>query len=316
MVKFSVIVPVYNVEKYLDGCLQSILNQTYQNYEVIIVNDGSVDGSQFIIDKYVNLDKRFKTFIKENTGVSDTRNFGVKKATGDYFIFIDSDDTINQDLLDELNKEIEQNKEVDLIKYQIQVISGSNNKCNETELFSNLDGESAFARLLLNDLFVTPVTYAYRRKFWLLNNFSYAKGRIHEDYGLTPYVVIKAKNVSAISYIGYNYFIRENSIMTDNSKEKLLKKNKDCLYHFDKLINMIRLDESISNDSKKLFNSYMANGLINRTVLLKGKLLKEYMKEIKVRNLYNYLIDDTIMRKLKKIFFRLFPRIYIKFFIK
>ena len=102
--KFSIIVPVYNVEKYLEKCLESILNQTFKDFEAIIVNDGSTDNSQEIIDKYVNKDQKiFKSFKKENGGLSDARNFGIERAKGEYIVFLDSDDYIDENLLNTLN---------------------------------------------------------------------------------------------------------------------------------------------------------------------------------------------------------------------
>lgn len=97
--KFSIVIPVYNVEEYIDKCLNSVLNQTYKDFEVIIVNDGSPDNSIQIIDRYVKMDDRFKVYSKENGGLSAARNFGVKKVSGDYLIFLDSDDYIEKDLL-------------------------------------------------------------------------------------------------------------------------------------------------------------------------------------------------------------------------
>ena len=92
--KISVIVPVYNVEKYLKQCLDSIVNQTYKNLEIIIVNDGTKDNSMKIVEEYLQ-DKRIKVINKENGGLSSARNIGIKEATGDYISFIDSDDYIS-----------------------------------------------------------------------------------------------------------------------------------------------------------------------------------------------------------------------------
>ena len=96
--KFSIIVPVYNVENYVDKCIKSILNQTYKNYEVIIINDGSTDNSLNIINKYKN-NKKIKIITQKNKGLSNARNNGMKMATGDYLLFIDSDDYIEDKLL-------------------------------------------------------------------------------------------------------------------------------------------------------------------------------------------------------------------------
>lgn len=313
MVKFSIIVPVYNVEKYLEDCLNSILNQAYENFEVIVVNDGSQDNSQDIINKFVKKDSRVKSFKKKNGGVSDTRNYGISKALGDYFIFVDSDDTINDRLLEKLNEEIGKNKDIDLVKYQIQMTDKE--PVEEFKTFEMLNGEEAFLELLKDDLFVSPVTYAYRLEYFKSKKFKYEVGRVHEDFGLTPLIVISADKVSAIDYVGYNYIVRENSIMTNNSIERLIKKNEDSLFHYDRMMEFIE-NKKFSDYTTKIFKSYISNGLINRTVLLDDKLLKDYINELKSRKVGNNLIDDTLLRKLKKMLFKLSPSLYIKLFVK
>lgn len=97
---FSIIVPVYNVEKYLDQCLESILRQTFKDFECIIIDDGSPDNSNIIIDKYVKLDQRFKVIHQKNMGISAARNAGLDIAKGDYIVFVDSDDYIADDYLE------------------------------------------------------------------------------------------------------------------------------------------------------------------------------------------------------------------------
>lgn len=313
MTKISIIVPVYNVEKYIEQCFKSILKQTFDDYEVIVVNDGSPDNSQEIIDKYVEKDKRFKSFKKKNGGLSSARNYGVKKAKGEYLVFVDSDDDIHKDLLKKINEEIERNK-VDVIKYGIKIID-KEPRTEISELFHNITGEEAFPKLIKESLFVTAWSYAYNRKYWLDNKFEYAEGRIHEDYGLTPYVVIKAQSVSSIDIAGYNYYIRENSIMSSNNEAKLIKKNEDCLVQFDNLINLINTTH-ISDESKNLFRSYMSNGLINRCVLLNDKLLENYIKELKNRKLHQYLLTNTFARKVKMLCFKYFTNLYIKLYVK
>lgn len=313
MAKYSVIVPVYNAEMYLRDCLDSILKQSYKDFELLLVNDGSTDNSQDIIDEYVKKDSRVKSFKKKNEGIGTTRNFGISKAKGEFFIFIDSDDTVNSDLLREVDKELSNYPDLDLVKYQIQVID-KETTCDKTELFSNVDGEEAFKRLINNELFVTPVTYAYRRDYFNDNKFTYIPGRVHEDYGLTPFVVVNASKVSAIDYVGYNYLIRENSIMTDNSSPKARKKAEDSLYQFDRLIEMINKDDKISEDTKKVFRSYVANGLITKCAALGGDLFESMLKEVKKRDLAQYLLNDTLGRKMKKIVYKIMPKVYMKKF--
>lgn len=311
--KFSVIVPVYNVEKYIKDCIDSILNQSYDNFEVIIVNDGSPDDSQKIIDEYVKKDKRVKSFIKENGGLSDARNYGVKEATGDYILFVDSDDTINKDLLLELNKVAD--KDIDIIRFQMLKINDNETICDRCDSFKKISGEEAFIKLTKTSLFVTACSSAYRLEFWNENKYQYAKGKYHEDFGLTPLVYISAKYVSCIDYEGYNYFLRENSIMTNNDDSKLIKKNEDCLYHYKYLMDSIK-NVNVSNNGIKYYKSFISNAMINRCDILEGKILKEYIKELKNEKVGSNLLDDTISRKLKKLVFNLCPNFYVKHYVK
>ena len=98
----SIIVPIYNVEQYVDKCIQSILNQTYQNLEIILVDDGATDRSGSIADSYAAKDKRIKVLHKENGGISDARNYGLDHVTGDYILFVDSDDFIENTMCERL----------------------------------------------------------------------------------------------------------------------------------------------------------------------------------------------------------------------
>lgn len=313
MIKFSIIVPVYNVEEYIADCLDSILKQSYDNYEVIVVNDGSPDNSQDIIDKYVKKDKRIKSYIKKNGGLSDARNFGVKKAKGDYLVFLDSDDTINDRLLEELNK-VDNN--VDIIRYQVNKIDKDNSYVNKSEVFDLKNGEEAFISLINNDWFVSACSSAYRREYFVKNKYEYPLGKLHEDFGVTPFIYINAKKVTSIDYVGYNYYFRDNSIMNSNNMDKIKRKNNDCLYHFDRLKEMI--DKSkVSDRGRKYYMSFISYTLINRINIIRDKdMLDEYLGELKKRKVDSYLIDDTIPRKLKKLLFKVSPKVYIKLFVK
>ncbi len=312
MARFSIIVPVYNVEDYLRNCLDSILNQSYEDYEVIVVNDGTKDNSQDIIDEYVKKDNRVKGYKKKNGGLSDARNFGVGKAKGDYLLFLDSDDSINNLLLEELNKEIEKNHP-EMIRFQVVKV-GKDKEEDKSALFENKTGPEAFRLLANNDYFVTAWSCVYERDFWMKNKFEYTLGVYHEDYGLTPYVYMKAKKLSSIDYVGYNYYVRDNSIINDKNIEKEKKKNSDVLKLFDLNMDVIDKDKNVDLVDKAYFRSYMANGLITKWKVQEGELFTEFYKEIKKRGLYMYLLDDTLPRKIKKILFRLVTKYYIKIF--
>lgn len=127
MIKYSFIVPVYNTEKYLKKCLDSLVNQTFDNFEIIIVNDGSIDKSSEIIKKYKEKYSNIKSIEQKNQGLSMARNNGVKKASGDYLIFVDSDDYIETNLLEEVDKVIGDN---DILRFQIALIDENSDKKN------------------------------------------------------------------------------------------------------------------------------------------------------------------------------------------
>ena len=122
--KVSIIVPVYNVERHLNKCLDSLVNQTLKNIEIIIVNDGSLDNSQLIINEYSNKYKNIRTFIKKNGGLSDARNYGLKKAKGEYVLFVDSDDYIALDSCERLYNTAKQDDVDVLIGNYIKVDNG------------------------------------------------------------------------------------------------------------------------------------------------------------------------------------------------
>lgn len=313
MIKFSIIIPVYNVEKYIKDCLESVLIQTYDNFEVIVVNDGSTDNSQDIIDKYVKKDKRIKSFIKKNGGLSDARNYGVSKCNGDYIVFLDSDDTINKDLLRSISDNLKNDE--DIVRFQINKISTDNEYVDCSDTFVNVSGEEAFKRLIKNSWFVTAVSCAYKTNFWKENNFLYPLNRTHEDFGLTPYVYMKSGSVTAIDYVGYNYYFRENSITTSKDESKIIKRCNDCLANYDDLLKMIEND-NISEYGLSLYKSYISNSLITFIKIVPKDELKKYLNELKKRNIGDNLIDDTFIRKIKKMIYKFNPKLYVLLFVK
>ena len=117
----SVIIPIYNSEKYIKKCIESIINQTYKNIEVILINDGSTDNSEEICNQYASEDGRIKVINTTNKGVSASRNIGLKNATGDYISFIDCDDYVDKDLYLDVITTIKEHKDIDLIKYQFSL---------------------------------------------------------------------------------------------------------------------------------------------------------------------------------------------------
>ena len=305
MPKFSIIMPGYNVEDYIERAVNSVLNQTEKDFELIIVNDGSTDNTKKICDEFK--DKKIKIVHKKNGGLSDARNEGVKKATGEYLIFIDSDDYWDKDLLKEINKSLD--NDPDLVRFQIREVTDKNEKTDYKEkTFKNKSGEEAFDLITKYHFVENAWAYAIKREYYLKEKFAFKKGTIHEDYGLTPLIIIKASKVNSISYIGYNYCIRSNSLMTSSDYEKVKKKVKDFYEHY------LFLNEEIDkvNVNKTIFKSFIANSVILKICELKGKDYKEYKNRLKEDKVIDNILSDSLGRKIKKLIIKMSPKIYSK----
>lgn len=310
--KFSIIVPVYNVEKFLDKCLNSICAQTHSDFEVIVVNDGSTDNSQAIIDRHVYKDVRFKSYIKSNGGLSDARNFGIAKATGDYLLFIDSDDYINNKLLENINNIII-TYPYDVIKFNITMVDEAGNNIGKSYKPS-YNGAASIRQVVDSNFFQPAPGYVYNLKFWKDNNFEFATLRVHEDFGLIPYIVAKANNIYMLDYDGYNYVQRDGSIT--NGGTKAVRRATDMLYHFDFLVKQIEPLVDINSYDKKYLLSFIANNTISILRFLDKKDLPHFISEMNKRHMYKYMLNDTIIRKIKKYIIKVNLTLYVKLFIK
>ncbi len=302
MPKFSIIIPAYNIEKYIDKCLKSVFNQTYTDYEVIVTDDGSTDQT---VEKIKNYDVKF---IENNhVGVSEARNIAIKKAQGEYLVFLDSDDWWDKDLLKHLASSSKNNP--DLIRFQMRTVTETGEKKDFKEAaFTGKSGEEAFSLVTKFHFVDAACCYAIKRDYYVEEKFAFAKGRVHEDYGLMPLIIIKAKSVNCISYVGYNYFRRTESIMNNPDYNWIKKKTEDCYYHYFKLIEEI----DKTNLDSKVFKSFIANTLILKICSLNKKDYKEYKKKLKKNNVYDNILADTFSRKVKKQLLKVSPKLYYK----
>lgn len=209
--KISIIVPVYNVEKYLSDCLESIIHQTYKNIEIILVNDGSTDISGAICDEYATKDNRIKVIHKKNGGLSDARNAGVKIMTGQFVTFVDSDDVISsrfcEIMLHNLFKYHAEIVECEFFKFDEVVKEHTNNK-KKVEICGT---EKALKHLILNDIKQIVCSKLYSR--YVVDGVSFEVGRKHEDEFWIHQVLGKANKIIKISDILYFYRQHSESIM-------------------------------------------------------------------------------------------------------
>lgn len=306
MLKFSIIIPVYNTREYLDKCLSSVFNQSFSDYEVIVVNDGSTDDSEKIVDVHRMKHDNLKYFFKENGGLSSARNYGVSKSCGEYILFLDSDDYYESDLLKNLNDNID---DCDVIRFGVQDVFDNGNiiKYNDRP-FDKLSGINAFRNICMYHYVEIACAYCYRREYWIENDFNFLDGAFHEDFGLIPLVLIKCSSVKAINYIGYNYYQRSNSISKSIEYSKVLKRANDFLEHF----KYLKLESSKVPVDLSIFNSYIANSVILKSTTLKSSDYKKYVKELRRLGTFNMLLDDSFGRKIKKFFIKLSPKLYYK----
>lgn len=224
---FSIIVPVYNVYKFLDKCLNSVTNQTYDKYEVIIIDDGSTDDSYKIITKYKNkYPDLINSYTKENGGLSSARNFGIKKSKNDYLLFVDSDDYISRDTLNILNKKINETKS-DIIVFNYKAIYKNreeniitfNNNIKDLNKRYLLSSPSACNKVFNKNLFA-------KEKF--------IEGIYYEDLATIPRLIKQTKKITFINDYLYNYLVRDNSI---TNKLNYNKKMEDIFFVTDLLKN-------------------------------------------------------------------------------
>jgi len=212
------------VENYLDKCITSVLNQTHKNIEVILVDDGSPDNSGYICDRYANEDERIVVIHKENGGLSDARNHGLRIAKGKYTLFVDSDDYILENAIEILFNFAE--------RFKLDILNANANQKNG-ELITTLhsqgseeivDGQTYLLQSIKNKKYLAAVWLRmYKTEMLLNNNLFFKVALLHEDEQWTPKVFMTAKRVGYINYSFYYYLIRMGSITHAVNKEKHIK---------------------------------------------------------------------------------------------
>lgn len=216
----SIIIPIYNVEKYLDKCIQTIINQTYKNLEIILVDDGSNDKSLFICDKYSKKDNRITLIHKNNEGVSIARNVGVKQSSGKYIVFIDPDDYVSNDHIETLYNCIEVNN-VDLVISNAIDVTEDGKIVNIKENKDFKMSKEQCIRELLSEANFSHVCWGniYKRKLVENNEFD-CRYRIAEDLDFLYRYISNIKNAYFLSKKTYYWLIRKGSVTNSQYNEK------------------------------------------------------------------------------------------------
>lgn len=313
MPEISIIIPIYNTQKYIEKCLRSLEKQTMKNFEIILVNDGSTDNTEKIVKRYINEHKNLNIIYikKENGGLASARNCGVKRAKGKYISFLDSDDYLDNNLFQNLKQYMD--KDVEMIKFKMQKVEENGKVLEKIDgpVFDICTGEEAFKKLCIKDKYIDPACiYLYKREFFVDNNFEY-KLRYHEDFGLTPLIIIQAKTFVSTNYYGYYYLQTAESLTRSKNTNKNAERAKDMLTHYDNMIVLIDA-YSIKEETKRLVKRYYTNSVILKANTLKGKDKSNYIKEIKLRRMYKNIQPENLKQKIKRLLLKYNVRLYLK----
>ena len=284
MVLFSIVVPIYNVEPYIHKCVESLIHQSYSDIEIILVDDGSPDNCSTICDEYAKIDERIRVIHKPNGGLSDARNAGLAEASGEYVLFVDSDDYIERDTCERFAERITDG--VDILIGDAVVEGG---KCNlmhiepsETLVYNGVE----YLKRAMQECRAPMAVWlnVYRREFLLEHSLFFKKGILHEDEQFTPRVLMAAHSVVVTGIMFYHYVIRDNSIMTKKDKRKNAKDLLSTAYEYvemlrnypDKQLKMLLQDSFVA----KYMSLYQSGDL--------KRYGKEYLpKRFLIKNAHN-----------------------------
>ena len=301
----SVIVPVYNVEEFVKKCLDSLVRQSYKNLEIIVIDDGSTDGSGKICDEFAKKEKNIKVFHKKNGGLSDARNFGIKKASGEIIAFVDSDDFVDEEYIGVMYGKMTR-KDVDV------VVCGYNFVKPKKDVLS---GKNAAIKLLTKHENIDIVAWnkLYRKSLFADNEIWFPKGKKHEDTLTTYKVLSKARKVVYLDEILYFYNERPGSITkTEKIEERLTMRElaaEEAVSYFKKdsdleqaaevsllLAKYAFLDRAIGGKIGKKYGED-ASGWIKLN-MMKYKNNKYMTKKLRM---YNYLLSMGLYKAFRKI---------------
>ena len=285
MSKISIIIPVYNSEKSLEKCLTSVINQNYRDIEIIIINDGSKDSSQLIIEQYSKIDKRIKAIRTENKGVSNARNLGIQNANGKYICFLDSDDYVDKDMYSELVKQIKEN---DMIICGWKQEEVNNNM--EVKL-SEIEGDLQKVIESVPNKDITKYTNPPWNKMFKLElikknmidfNSSISLG---EDYIFNLKVMVKCRKIKTITNALYYYKIETNGL---NLKKRTIQE------YWDNYSRVIKNLEEINDENEEINIDGLVLNEISSTLY---HLINFYEDKREVKKIIKEISNDEIFKK-------------------
>ena len=304
MEKVSVIIPVYNTERYLEECLDSICGQTYKNIEIILINDGSTDNSLKICESYKSKDNRIIIINKENTGVSDSRNIGIEKSTGKYIFFLDSDDYLEKNTIENMVKKANGYNMVICgmnIKYintlktsNLKYRTIDNNKCIEDVVNNMQIGGFAWNKL-------------FEKEIISLNGLKFNKNiSMCEDLLFVVNYLKNSKNILILDENLYYYRIRKSSLTTNKNSKRL----KSIIYVYKEIYDyFVKNNFDLIKLKYYIINLYFSNNNSEERKFIKNSFKFNYFF-----TLFNIIFNKNVNLKDKIIIFfnSISPRIVLK----
>lgn len=295
----SVVVPVYNVEKYLDKCVASIVNQTYKNLEIILVDDGSTDSSPAICDEWAQKDNRIKVIHKKNGGLSSARNAGIELASGDYLAFVDSDDYISRNMCLKLYESLlKENADMSICGVEKVYSDGRKSE------FGNIPDGRLTQKMFFDSMqgkcgWCWVVAWNKLYKKYIFEDLRYPDGKLYEDDFIIHKIISKTKAIAAVSDSMYYYYQRSGSIIsgayTINNLDSVEAMLQRCSYFLDTNDDVSRVEFCLKNALAFLYHNF--------DNLKRSREVKQRIKELE-------LFYKTIWKKAKKYDYPISHKLY------
>lgn len=303
--EFSIIIPTYNVEKYIGSCIESVLQQSFSDFEILIINDGSTDGTLAVAESFAERDSRIRFFSKENAGLSHTRNYGIDRAIGRYIYFLDSDDLLEKDALFNVEKQIRSNPDADIIATRYRVMddkTGCKENANGFPERVLLDGAEMSAAeqyascFLYDDISTMAQLYVVRREYLHAIGLRFCEGILHEDELWTPQLFLNASKIAYCKESCYLYRVNRAGAITSAFSDKHYK---DRLFVMDQL--KVLADNAKDTEVCKAYRERIAclyarfiqdiDGICDKREILAGLFDRRYY------------LKDVMQRKYRALYF-------------
>lgn len=297
--KISIIIPIFNAEKYLKKCLNSIQSQSLDDIEIICIDDGSNDNSLSILKEYAKDDNRFKIYVEENKGPGAARNYGIKKAKGNYILFVDSDDWIEKNTLEEIYKTAINNKS-DIVLFNSIEFRPNNTQHkrvyinNKKTDYAHFSFNYKYDKKLVMNSYLTIWSKLHRTDFLRENNILFFESNLFEDVLFHIQTMIKAKNISYNPNFYYNYRRTELNTRQNNS---IKSKNNLMIFDIFKEIEELLIENNVMHDLEInyfIFKLTEMENIINNT---NDKYKDESLNKIK-NNLNEKQIPERVLKNL------------------